>query len=143
MRVQDVTKQILKESGITQQQLAERFGKASQGTISMLLNGRTMKVENLLLILDECGYEMVLRSRDEGRPEYVINNEQSQRIPVKSTDDDRIREIVEDVVAKKIREYRKLDRKVARMKELEARPNDIQAGKVLLPDLDNETEVDE
>ena len=72
MRVQDVVKQIMKENGITQQMLAEKVGKAGQSTISMILNGRSMKVENLLMILDECGYEMVFRSHDDSKPEYTI-----------------------------------------------------------------------
>ena len=139
MRVQDVVKQIMKENGITQQMLAEKVGKAGQSTISMILNGRSMKVENLLMILDECGYEMVFRSHDDSKPEYTIGDVHKEHVQVKQSDEDRIREIVEDVVARKMKEFRKADRAAERNRQFEEEQNDIQAGKVRLnlgPDLD-------
>lgn len=133
MKVQDVAKMIMRERGITQAQLAEKFGKAGQSTISMILNGRSMKVENLLMILDECGYEMVIRDRGDAGHEYIVGDVHAERMVVKRDEDERLRQIVEDVVSKKLKEYRKADRAAERRKMFEEMPNDIQAGKVNLP----------
>ena len=114
MRVQDVAKSIMKLSGVTQGDLAEKFGKAGQSTISMILNGRSMKVESLLQILDVCGYELIAKSKDGKRPEYLIGEASGEQIRSANYDEERIRAIVEEVVARKMKEYRALDRKTAK-----------------------------
>lgn len=75
MNASDAAKSIMKISGVRQQDLVDKFGKSGQSTISMILKAKSMRVDNLLMILDTCGYDLVARSRDGERPEYVIGEE--------------------------------------------------------------------
>ena len=75
MRVQDVCKAVIKSSGQTQKEIAERHGKSGQSSISMMFQSRSMRVDSLLMILNECGYDLVARSRNASGPSYVIGDD--------------------------------------------------------------------
>lgn len=101
MKVQDVAKTVMRTSGITQTYLAEKLGKAGPSTISMILSGRSMKVDNLLTILNECGYDLIAKSRDGVRPDYLIGDGELTQQPAKS--EVKLRDIVREMVAEELR----------------------------------------
>lgn len=74
MRAQDIIRSVIRVSGKTQQQIADELGKSSQGTISMMLQNRNMRIENIITLLNACDYEVVARSKDGVRPEFVFGN---------------------------------------------------------------------
>lgn len=74
MKVQDAVKSIIKVSGNTQKSVSDKLGLSGQGAISMFLKSKSMRVENLLNILNACGYELVARSADGTLPEYTIGD---------------------------------------------------------------------
>ena len=97
MRVNEVAKTIMKISNVTQKELAEKFGKSGQSTISMILQAKNMRIDNLLMILNECGYELVARSIDGERPEYIIGDETGDRTHLQDQTDG-IRKIVKSIL---------------------------------------------
>lgn len=101
MKVQDVARTVMRTSGITQTQLAERLGKAGPSTISMILSGRSMKVDNLLTILNECGYDLIAKSRDGVRSDYLIGDGELTQKPAKS--ETKLRDLVREMVAEELR----------------------------------------
>lgn len=74
MTVQEVVKAVIKGSGLTQKDIADRNGKCGGNAISMMIKSNSMRVDNLVMILNSCGYELVARSGDGSKPEYVIGN---------------------------------------------------------------------
>lgn len=104
MRAQDIIRSVIRVSGKTQQQLAEELGKASQGTISMMLQNRNMRIDNIVTLLNACDYEVVARSRDGARPEFVFGNNpdgMSNGIPSDMKLKELIRKVVNEELAKK------------------------------------------
>jgi transcriptional regulator with XRE-family HTH domain len=89
----------MKATHTTQQEIAEGANLSGQSAISQFLKSRNMRVDNLLIILDACGYELVARSRDGSTPEYVIGNETATGENRESMDA-RIRNIVAEELAK-------------------------------------------
>lgn len=79
MTVQEVARLVMKASGVTQKDIADRAGLASQSTVAMFLQSKSMRVESLLLILNNCGYELVARRADGVGPEYVIGDPNNVR----------------------------------------------------------------
>ena len=55
----EALKLILKRTGLTQTDVAERLGLRSRTTVSMRMNRQTARLYNVLEILDAMGYEMV------------------------------------------------------------------------------------
>lgn len=100
MRAQDVAKIVMRSSGITQGQLAETLGKAGPSTVSMILSGRNMKVDDLLVILNECGYDLIVKSRDGVRPDYLIGDGEMEQ-PKRS--EKRLRAIVHEMVVDELK----------------------------------------
>lgn len=67
MKGTEIVKAIMREKGITQQELANRLGYASQSGIAGRLNAQKISVAALLSMLKELGYELVIR--EEGKPD--------------------------------------------------------------------------
>lgn len=100
MRAQDVAKIVMRSSGMTQGQLAEALGKAGPSTVSMILSGRNMKVDDLLVILNECGYDLIVKSRDGVRSDYLIGDGELEQ-PKRS--EKRLRAIVHEMVVDELK----------------------------------------
>ena len=71
MNAHDVAKKIMKETKTTQEDVARAGGLAGQSSVGSFFRSNNMRVDNLLLILNTCGYELVARSGDSGRPEFI------------------------------------------------------------------------
>lgn len=101
MRALDIVRSVIRVSGKTQAEIAEELGKSSQGTISMMLQNRNMKIENIVALLDVCGYELVARSRDGVRPEFLFGNmPEGMRNPVSS--EMKLKEYIRTVVTEEL-----------------------------------------
>lgn len=86
MTEHEVAKKVMKDSGTTQVQIAEAVGMKSQGAVGNWLQGKSMRVDNLVRLLDVCGYDLIVRDRNGKLPTYRISNEEGL-------------DIVDDVVA--------------------------------------------
>lgn len=78
MTAQEVAKHVMKNASLTQTDVAIACGLAGQSSIGTLLRSKSMRVDSLLLILNACGYELVVRSADGEKPEYVIGENLSE-----------------------------------------------------------------
>lgn len=67
MKTSEIIKSAMKESRVTQEQLRDRLGVASQSVISMRINSDNPTVEKLVDLLDEIGYELVIQPKKRGR----------------------------------------------------------------------------
>ena len=78
MKVADVLKLVIKESGTTQARLAKVLGYKSQSGIAERIKGN-ITVDNLLAITDAIGYEVVIQKKKPGRRadgQYVLGGEE-------------------------------------------------------------------
>ena len=75
MKVQDVVKNIIKNAGMTQATIAEKCGLAGASSVGTFFRSKSMRVDNLLMMLNTCGYELVARSVDGNGQEYIIGEE--------------------------------------------------------------------
>ena len=55
----EALKSILKRTGLTQSDIAERLGVRSRTTVSMRMSRETVRLYNIVELLDAMGYEMV------------------------------------------------------------------------------------
>ena len=101
MKVNEVAKTIMKISNVTQKDLADKYGKSGQSTISMILSAKNMRIDNLLMILNECGYQLVARSVDGDRPEYIIGDEHAV-CNVGDNSRDAIKDVIRETVAEEL-----------------------------------------
>jgi len=100
MTVQEVAKLVMRISGLTQSDIAKKAGLPGQSTVSMYLRGKSMRVDSLQMILNTCGYELVARSADGKRPEFVIGEElraEEQKEESKA-EETRMREMVKAIL---------------------------------------------
>lgn len=77
MKVSDVLKHVIKESGTTQTRLAKMLGYKSQSGVAERIKGN-ITVENLLAITDAIGYEVVIQKKKPGRRaegQYILGGE--------------------------------------------------------------------
>ena len=95
MTVQEVARGVMKVTGTSQTEVANRAGLTGQSTVSMYLQSKSMRVENLLTILNACGYELVARSADGRLPEFVIG----ERLCMQESVDDIVRKAVAEALA--------------------------------------------
>ena len=76
----DLVKQAMKARSITQIMLANRLGYKGQNSISMTLNGHNMQVNVLAMMLDELGFDLIIKDRNSNNKENqwkveLISNE--------------------------------------------------------------------
>jgi len=102
MKVQEVCRAVIKTSGLTQKEIAERHGKSGQSSISMMFQSRSMRVDSLLMILNDCGYDLIARSRNKDLPNYVIGDELNEDYLMNEARFDRLRDIVREVVKEEL-----------------------------------------
>lgn len=100
MRPQEVIRSVINVSGKTQQQLAEELGKSSQGTISMMLQNKNMRIDNIVTLLNACDYEVVARSKDGTRPEFVFGG--SIAASTGASSDVKLKELIRQIVAEEL-----------------------------------------
>lgn len=81
MTVQEVAKSVMKITNTSQREVAEKNHLSGQGAVAMFLRSKSMQVDNLLKILNTCGYELVARSVNGEYPEFVIGSELSGNQP--------------------------------------------------------------
>lgn len=67
MKAKDIIKQAMKATRVTQEQLKDRMGLATQSVISMRINSENPTVGTVIEILDELGYELVIQPKKRGR----------------------------------------------------------------------------
>jgi transcriptional regulator with XRE-family HTH domain len=103
MKVQEVCRAVIRTSGLTQKDIAERHGKSGQSTISMMFQSKSMRVEGLLMILNDCGYDLIARSRNKDLPNYVIGDETNEDYLMNEARFDRLRDIVREVVQEELK----------------------------------------
>jgi hypothetical protein len=103
MTVQEVAKSVIKVTGKTQTQLAEECGFAGQSSIGTFFRSKSMRVDNLLKILNACGYELVARSGDGKHPEFVIGEKLSipERDPMEVKIEEMVRKAIETELGRK------------------------------------------
>ena len=102
MKVQDVARTVMKITHTTQQEIADKAGLAGQGTVGMYLNSKSMRVDSLLTILNNCGYELIARSVDGSNPEFVIGEESEHKSAAGMVEEDRLREMIQTMIAEEI-----------------------------------------
>ena len=66
MTVPDIVKQILKQEGITQNQLAKQLGVSRQAVFNML-NKDNVTVTSVVKILHAVGYDFIIEKRRNNR----------------------------------------------------------------------------
>lgn len=97
MTVQEVARGVLKAVGKTQTQIAEDLGLAGQSSIGTFFRSKSMRVDNLVKMLNACGYELVARSGDGKHPEFVIGEKLS--VPERDPMEVKVEELVRKVLA--------------------------------------------
>lgn len=98
MEIKEAIKCIMKGKGITQTALAERLG-CKQNNISMYIKSNmAIKVENLVKLVNACGYDIVLINRENLENAYTIGGEEE----VKVSGDDDINAMVRRIVAEEL-----------------------------------------
>lgn len=104
MTLHEVAKSVMKITGTTQQQIAEKAGLAGQGTVGMYLQSKSMRVDALLTILNGCGYDLVARDPNGKYPEFVIGESQRNEVNTKNGNDIEsiVRKIVDEEIARRI-----------------------------------------
>lgn len=64
MNTGDILRSAMKQRGYTQLMLAHRMGYSGQNSIAMALSGRNMRVDILYAMLDELGFDLIVRDRN-------------------------------------------------------------------------------
>ena len=65
MTFSEIVKTMLKQSGMTQKELADRLGFASQGGVANVLRKDDMLVSMVLKVLDQFGYTLAIVKKDD------------------------------------------------------------------------------
>lgn len=60
----DIIRDVMKESGINQTQLAGKLGYSSPSAIASRLSGTNISIERFVVYLKEMGYEVIVRKKD-------------------------------------------------------------------------------
>lgn len=76
-----IIRNAMKARGYTQVMLAERLGYASQSGISGVIGGNNIQVNVLLSILDELGFDIIVRDRNGSNRENTWRIERIAETP--------------------------------------------------------------
>jgi len=101
MTVQDAVKAAMKAKKITQGQMAEKLGTGQSNLSMQLKSGVGMRLENLLRMVNACGYDVALIDRENASNVLVIGDHDSVQVAVDKSFDDKVREIVKEELAKR------------------------------------------
>lgn len=64
MKASEAIRKILIESGVTQAQLAKQIGLKGHSSVSSCLSRGQMNMNTFMLMLEACGYELIIRPVD-------------------------------------------------------------------------------
>ena len=76
MTVQEVAKQVMRDRGYSQGEVAKRAGMKGQSSVGMLLQGKSMRVDNLIKIMEACGYDLIVKDREGSGNTYRISEQE-------------------------------------------------------------------
>ena len=62
MNTKDIMKEIIEESGLSLATIAEKAGYKRASNVSEFLRSGNMRVDNMVRILNACGYDLVIRA---------------------------------------------------------------------------------
>ena len=65
MKFGEVVKKLIKEQGVTQEEVARRAGFATQSGLANMLSKRNVTLETMLRILDVFGYTLAIVKKDD------------------------------------------------------------------------------
>jgi len=71
MNEKDVLRAAMSARGVSQAMLAEMAGLKRQSNISEILRGKSMRVDNLALLLDALGFDLIVKDRNGSNRENV------------------------------------------------------------------------
>lgn len=63
----------MSERRMTQQEVADKAGYARQTNVSEVLRSDNARIDNLLRILNACGYDLVMVDRNDREKMYVLD----------------------------------------------------------------------
>lgn len=61
MKANEIAKEVMRQSGITQLEMSRRLGCKTQAVLASRLRGQDMKFDSFLEIIEQCGYSLVLK----------------------------------------------------------------------------------
>lgn len=65
MKFGEVVKKLIKEQGVTQEEVARKAGFATQSGLANMLSKRNVTLETMLRILDVFGYTLAIVKKDD------------------------------------------------------------------------------
>lgn len=72
MKVNEILKKIVADSGFSQAVIAEKAGFKRQSNVTGILGNENMKMNSLLSILKVCGYKVVIVPERKGGESYEV-----------------------------------------------------------------------
>lgn len=69
MNEKDTVRAAMAARGVNQTMLAEMAGLKRQSNVSEMLRGRSMRVDNLVLLLDALGFDLIVKDRNSSNRE--------------------------------------------------------------------------
>ena len=75
MNARELMKAIVEESGLSQATIAEKAGYKRATNVSECLRSNNMRVDNMVRILNACGYELIIRSDRKDVPDRKVEVE--------------------------------------------------------------------
>lgn len=103
MKVSEALKSMMKQKKMTQSEVAEQMGKNQNSVAMYLKNADSMRLDNLMRMVDVCGYDVVLVDRNGDGESYVLGDGSEihgTMLPQKMTDG--MREVVRGIVREEI-----------------------------------------
>ena len=101
MNASEIARAVMKASKVTQKDLADKYGKAGPSTISMILQSKSMRIDSFLMILNECGYELVVHCKDGSKPDYVVGDDLDDAVRSPAVRDN-VKELMREVVSEEL-----------------------------------------
>lgn len=103
MKVQSVVRNVMKSRKMSQADVATACGMKGQSSIAMMLQGKSMRVDSLLRVLNACGYDLVVLDRG------------GKQKPMKVTDEDEANdELMTEMVSEESNGLRELIASIVR-----------------------------
>lgn len=103
MKVSEALKSMMKQKKMTQSEVAEQMGKNQNSVAMYLKNADSMRLDNLMRMVDVCGYDVVLVDRNGEGESYVLGEGseiKGTKLPEKVTED--MREVVRGIIREEI-----------------------------------------
>lgn len=75
MKTGELMKEIVAESGLSYATIAEKAGYKRATNVSEFLRSENMRVDNMVRILNACGYKVVIRAEKKGISDREVTSE--------------------------------------------------------------------